>query len=109
EKTPPGRGQEGRIVIWNVEKPLEEKVLTLDALVSGIAFSPDGKYYAATGFVSRIWAADTGDEVATLTNKSATSECKIHYSSDGKKLALGSINGVTLWDVSGLAAARTKR
>jgi len=104
EKPQPGKGQGGQLVVWNVATSLEERVIPLEQLVSGVAFSPDGNYYAAAGFISTIWAAGTGEEVADLKRGAATSGDKIRFAPDGKKLAIGALNNVTLWDVSGLGA-----
>jgi len=104
EKPQPGKGQGGQLVVWNVATSLDERAIRLEQLASGVAFSPDGKYYAAAGFISKIWAADTGEEVADLKRGGTTSEDKIRFSPDGRKLAIGASNNVTLWDVSGLGA-----
>jgi WD40 repeat protein len=102
DKPPPGRNQEGRIYLWDVATSREERADRPDELVSGVAFSPYGKYYAACGFVSRIWTTDKGEAVADLKRGGSTSGDKIRFSPDGKKLALGGLNNVTVWDVSGL-------
>jgi WD40 repeat protein len=110
EKTPPGRNQGGQLFVWNLATSLEERVIPLDQLVSGVAFSPDGKYYAAAGFISKIWATGTGEEVADLKRGAATSADKIRFAPDGENLAIGALNNVTLWDVSGLdALGRAKK
>jgi WD40 repeat protein len=106
EKPLPGKNQGGQIIVWNVATSLEERVFPLEESVSGVAFSPDGNYYATAGFISRIWAAGTGEEVADLKRGTATSEDKIRFAPDGKKLAIGAANSVTLWDVSGLGTLR---
>ncbi|HUE15281.1 MAG TPA: WD40 repeat domain-containing protein [Planctomycetaceae bacterium] len=104
EKPPPGQNQAGRIYVWDVATSREERVDRPDQLVSGVAFSPDGKYYATSGFVSRIWTTDKGEEVADLKRGGSTSGDAIRFSPDGKRLALGALNNVTVWDVSGLGA-----
>jgi WD40 repeat protein len=110
EKRQPGKNQGGQLVVWNVATALEERVVPLDQMVSGVAFSPDSNYCAVAGFVSKIWATATGEELADLKRGGATSEDKIHFSPDGKKLAIGALNNVTLWDVSGLGTlARAKK
>jgi len=104
EKVLPGKNQGGQVVVWDVTTSLEIRAVPVEQMLSGVAFSPDGKFYAAAGFVSRIWATDTGDQVADLKRGGATSEDKIRFSPDGKKLAIGGLNKVTVWDVSGLGA-----
>jgi WD40 repeat protein len=105
EKPPPGRNQEGRIYLWDVATSREERADRPDEMVSGVAFSPDGKYYAACGFVSRIWTTDKSEAVADLKRGGSTSGDHIRFSPDGKILALGGLNNVTVWDVSGLGVA----
>jgi WD40 repeat protein len=101
----PGRNQEGLIYVWDVATGAQERADHVDQLVSDVAFSPNGKYYAACGFVSRIWTSDKGEQVADLKREGSTSGDKICFSPDGRKLALGALNNVTVWDVSGLASA----
>jgi WD40 repeat protein len=104
-KPAPGRNQEGLIYVWDVASAAGERADRLEQLVSGVAFSPNGKYYASCGFVSRIWTTDKGEDVADLQRDGSTSEDKIRFSPDGKRLALGAVNNVTVWDVSGLGPA----
>jgi WD40 repeat protein len=106
EKPPVGRNQEGMLYLWEIATSREERAPRLDQLLSGVAFSPDGKYYAACGFVSHIWTTDKGEQVADLQRSGATSEDKVRFSPDGKKLALSGLNTVTVWDVSGLSRAK---
>jgi WD40 repeat protein len=106
EKPAPGRNQAGLIYVWDVATSAQERADRLDQfVVSGITFSPDGKYYASSGFVSRIWTTDKGEVVADLQRDGATSGDKIRFSPDGKRLAVGALNNVTLWDVSDLGPA----
>ena len=76
EKPPPGRNQGGWIYVWDIATSRQERADWLNALVSGVAFSPDGKYYAAAGFASRIWTTDKGEAIADLKRTSSTSEDK---------------------------------
>ena len=62
-KPAPGRNQEGLIYVWDVATAAEQRADRVEQLISGVAFSPDGKYYASCGFVSRIWTADKGEQV----------------------------------------------
>ncbi|HEX4071049.1 MAG TPA: WD40 repeat domain-containing protein [Planctomycetaceae bacterium] len=105
DKPPPGRNQAGLIYVWEIATSRQERADRLDQLVSGVAFSPDGKYCASSGFVSRIWTTDKGEQVADLQRGGSTSGDNIRFSPDGKRLALGGLNSVTVWDVSGLGPA----
>ena len=105
QKPAPGRNQEGLIYVWDVATGAETRADRLEQLLSGVAFSPDGKYYAASGFVSRIWTTDKGEQVADLRRGGSTSGDHICFSPDGKRLALGALDNVTVWDVSGLSPA----
>lgn len=105
EKPAAGRNQQGLIYIWDIATGAEVRVDRLEQLVSGVAFSPDGKYYASSGFVSRIRTFDMGEDVADLKRRGATSGDNICFSPDGKRLALSALNSVTVWDVSELGHA----
>jgi WD40 repeat protein/serine/threonine protein kinase len=68
--------------------------------VNGVVFSPDGTRIAAasTDKTIRIWDAQTGEEVATLTGHTAA-VVTVAYSPDGTKLASGSDDStIRLWD-----------
>ncbi len=104
-KPAPGRNQQGLIYVWDVATAAEERADRLEQLVSGVAFSPNGKYYASCGFVSQICTTDKGEVIADLQRGGSTSGDKIRFSPDGKRLALGALNNVTVWDVSGLNPA----
>ena len=68
--------------------------------VNCVVFSPDGTRIASasTDKTIRIWNAQTGEEVATLTGHTAA-VVTVAYSPDGSKLASGSDDStIRLWD-----------
>jgi WD40 repeat protein len=98
----PGTSQGGRIHVWDVASGREEQAIRLEQLVSSVAFSPSGKHFAAAAPISRIWVSGTGDDVGEFRRPGFTSQDKIRFAPDGKKLAIGGLDEATLWDVSGL-------
>jgi WD40 repeat protein len=71
------------------------------SLVSGVAFSPDGKLLASRGGLDgivRLWDLATGREVRTIENVSRRSGA-LAFSPDKKTLALGDAKGVSLRDI----------
>jgi WD40 repeat protein len=111
EKEPkPEKAQGGRIHVWDVDSGREEQAIQLEHMVSGVAFSPGGKYFAAAASpVSRIWASGTGEDVGDFRRASSTSGDKIRFSPDGKRLAIGGLADATLWDVSGLGTGENAK
>jgi WD40 repeat protein len=75
-----------------------------------VCFSPDGKTLASNGESSekgkyrgavKLWNAQTGQEVCLLKGQHGSKINSITYSSDGKRLASASKDGiVTVWDLA---------
>ena len=73
-----------------------------------MAFGPDGKTIAAGGRFVRLWDAATGKTTATLSAHAGLASC-VTFSSDGKMLASGSLDGqIKLWDVTECKPAAAK-
>ncbi len=98
---------DGSVVVWDIVSgrsllTLGDYSLTLDVAAPAyvVAYSPDGKRIATgnrtllAGVV--IWDAITGEKLDTLEFYDPSS---IDYSSDGKLLAIGGMDGtVSIWD-----------
>jgi RNA polymerase sigma factor (sigma-70 family) len=95
------------IRLWNTETGKEQ--LKIDAAARAIAFSPDGKLFV-TSILSTaarpskdavVWDTKTGTKQATLTSSKADNVGAgiVAFSPDGKVLAIGVNNAITLWDM----------
>jgi WD40 repeat protein len=87
----------------------EETVLAGHAsTVASAAFSPDGKRVvtASEDSTARLWAADTGQEIAVLKGHS-NAVLSAAFSPDGKRVVTASNdNTARLWAAGGAAARR---
>ncbi len=71
-------------------------------IVEGIAYSPNGKYIASTGWdkTIKIWSVDSGKLVHSFKAHDGAVRC-LAYSRDGKMLISGARdNSVKIWDTS---------
>jgi WD40 repeat protein len=90
------------VTIWDAKAWKEITTLQFSHGVARVAFSPDGKYFATTGFTEpgRLYETATWKLRHKLTGIETTTRCVI-FAPDGKTLATsGSSNLVTFWDVA---------
>jgi WD40 repeat protein len=93
----------GNVVdVWEVASG--QKILTLahSASLKGVAFSPDGKLLASTGYdgIAVIWNLETGQVAQTLMGP-ASEMVSVAFGPGGRWLAAGTDDGtLILWDVA---------
>ena len=87
--------------MWDADTGNEIRTLRgHTGMVSGVAFSSDGRRLASAGRIDgtvRLWDADTGNEVRALRGNAATVN-DVAFSPDGRRLAAGGGGSVKLWD-----------
>jgi WD40 repeat protein len=97
----PKMKQVGAILLWDVAADQEKALLLAhNGPVAGLAFAPDGKTLASTGFdkVVKLWDVGSARERATLHGHSAPLVA-VAFSPDGKRLASGAADGIIkVWD-----------
>jgi RNA polymerase sigma factor (sigma-70 family) len=102
------------IRLWDTESGKEQ--LKINAGASAIAFSPDGKFFVTNVLIADahaskdavVWDTKTGTKQAALTSSKAdeVGVGKVAFSLDGKVLAMGVTNAITLWDMKKYAEIR---
>jgi RNA polymerase sigma factor (sigma-70 family) len=68
--------------------------------VSCVAFSPDGKMIAVGAWDLKVWAADSGKELANLGRQRKGRAWPVVFAPDGKTLVTGYGETVKLWEVA---------
>jgi WD40 repeat protein len=85
--------------VWDLKSGKDRQPVNhLKASVRRVVFSPDGKQLATAGSdkVVRVWNAESGKELAALTNPDGITV--VAYSPDGRFLAAGSEDGsLRIW------------
>jgi hypothetical protein len=93
-------GSEGEVVIWDLQTGCEVRRMEHGAWVSGVSFSPDGRFLASGGGdgVVRVWDIESGREVRRMEHGAWVES--VSFSPDGRFLASGGRDGVVrVWEV----------
>ena len=98
-------GSDGTVRLWNAANGKQLAILhnkivgeSSDIALSTAAFSPDGKKLVTSGPVARLWDAETGEELATLSGHEALI-WSAEFSRDGRRIVTASKDTtVRIWD-----------
>ncbi len=101
-KTLASAGTHKEINLWHVAEQELIATLNTQAIIWTLAFSPKGRFLAAdVGAKIRVWDMKTLAEVTTLEG-GVWPVYSIVFSSDGKKVVAGSLDGtIRFWDTAG--------
>ena len=98
----------GKVQFWDVAKNMENKVMTGVAGIGfGVAFSPDGKLFAASGSKSshtnqildlRLWDLTT-EELVFKVESPGWGFMRVTFSPNGQILATTMGESIGLWDI----------
>lgn len=99
---------DGNIGIIQGDDPDVELVPHLEAAVSDLALSPDGTAFAATYADGMFVVYDTATrEPRARFDQHVYNPITLAYAPDSPYLAVGEVNGVTVWDMSTLQQVST--
>lgn len=98
-------GARGLLRVLGAENGQEQAVWRLKGPSSYLALSPDGRFLASAGRHITLWDLKTQQEVVGFDRATLTSSNTIHFSPDGKTIAVGDSHSVTLWDLGDLRTA----
>jgi WD40 repeat protein len=92
------REDDSRVLLYDM-KHLKQTILDNSTNVSGIGFSADSQQLGVAGNDGSvdIWDINAGKVMYTISNDTAV--YSVHFSMDGKWLALGSAGHTNIWDL----------
>jgi WD40 repeat protein/TolB-like protein len=100
-------GEGNRILLWDLATGAYRESRGHTGSVSSLAFSPDGNCFVSgsSDKTIRIWSADTGQEIRTLTGHTGTGSIgqvlSVSYSPDGRQIVSSSNDRtIKFWDAS---------
>jgi WD40 repeat protein/serine/threonine protein kinase len=94
---------DGTIQLWDVQRRQILTTLHQRGFVTGLSFSPDGKWLAALGSLAtselKLWRTDQWQEPPSVLSTNAGTS--LAFSPDGKLLAISCMDGsFRVWDVA---------